>query len=573
MLDCREDLVVADDPAAPVGQVNDRQAAHYYQAMHARALRREQQWKERALAGERIIAQVLVLVGWCVQQIGALKRQLAWLKKQQFGRKSEATQAKPAAGASSEGAATAPSASSGSAEGSSQAAEASSQSKRGRGQQPGRPGPKRRRRIALPEEITQHTLSEAERTCEICGRIRPETGLTEESEEIEWKVSLVRHRHVRHRYGPSCDCPKGRGIVTAPKPAKLIPKGLFAVSFWVQVLLKKFEFKQPLQRTVCELQTHNLQVSPGTLTGGLEKIKDLVQPLAGQFVLRAREGAHWQMDETRWPVRCLVEGKLHLNWWAWVVVTEEVTAFLLEPTRSGQVPQDFFPKGSEGILNVDRYKGYFALLGPDWRIKLAFCWSHQRRDFVNLGEGEKRWQAWTQEWVGLINQLFATNRKRRKAWFKGPKEQFGPLDQEVRRQVGQMKERLDRELAEGKLAPEQEKILQSMRRHWAGLTVFVGHPHVPMDNNAAERANRPLAVARKNFYGSGSEWSGELACACFTILATLRQHEICPRRYFQEYLEACARHGGKAPENLEEFLPWLWSAEKKAAWRREEHPP
>ena len=60
-------------------------------------------------------------------------------------------------------------------------------------------------------------------------------------------------------------CSPVRGILTAPKPAKLIPKGLFAVSFWVEVLLKKFEFKQPLQRTVCELKTLDLEVSPGTL--------------------------------------------------------------------------------------------------------------------------------------------------------------------------------------------------------------------------------------------------------------------------------------------------------------------
>ena len=106
----------------------------------------------------------------------------------------------------------------------------------------------------LPEATTHHTLTEAERTCSLCGKIRPESGLTEESEEIEWKVCLVRHRHVRHRYGPGCDCPQGRGIRTAPKPAKLIPKGLFAVSFWVEVLLKKFEFQQPLQRTVRELK-------------------------------------------------------------------------------------------------------------------------------------------------------------------------------------------------------------------------------------------------------------------------------------------------------------------------------
>jgi transposase len=571
-----ENVAAPCDSLPPLGQWSDRQAAHYYRQQHARAVQREQQWNERALAAQRIIAQLLVLVGWCVQQIGSLKGQLTWLKKQQFGRKSEATKADGLA--ASPGGVVEASGAAGSAEGSEQAvqaaaAEGASQTKRRRGQQPGGKGPKRRRRLHLPEETTQHTLTEAERTCSICGKIRPESGLTEESEEIEWKVCLVRHRHVRHRYGPGCDCPQGRGIRTAPKPAKLIPKGLFAVSFWVEVLLKKFEFQQPLQRTVRELKAHSLEVSPGTLTGGLQKIKEMVQPLAGQFVLHSREGSHWHWDETRWPMFCLPEGKARQNWWFWVVVTPEVTAFLLEPTRSGQVPRDFFPKGTEGIVNVDRYAGYFALLGPDWRIKLAYCWSHQRRDFVNLGEGSARWAVWAGEWVRVMNQLFATNRQRRKAWFQGPTEQFNPLDQEVRRQVQQIRERLDRELASGQLASEPEKILRSLRRHWQGLTVFVDHPHVPMDNNAAERANRAAAVARKNFYGSGSEWSGELACGCFTILATLRQHEICPRRYFQEYLQACARNGGQAPKDLEEFLPWRWSAEKRAAWRTQEHPP
>ena len=66
-------------------------------------------------------------------------------------------------------------------------------------------------------------------------------------------------------------CAGGRGIVTAPKPAKLIAKGLLGVSFWVQVLLKKFEWAQPLQRTVCELRAHGLEVSPGTLSGGLRR--------------------------------------------------------------------------------------------------------------------------------------------------------------------------------------------------------------------------------------------------------------------------------------------------------------
>jgi len=552
-----ENSAAAPAELPPLGG-SDRQAAHYYRAQHARARQREDRFQQSAQVAEKIIVQLLVLIDCLLQQIRDLQRQLAWLKQQQFGRKSES---RP----NPEGSPTQPTGA--------PSAEGAPRPKRRRGQQPGARGPKRQVPADLPEQIIHHTREPWQLVCPCCGKVRPELSLREESQEIGWEVRLVRRRHVRFRYGPSCQCPQGRGILTAAKPAKLIAKGLLAVDFWVEVLLKKFEFQQPLQRTIREVAAHGMHLSAGTLSGGLKKIKDMVQPLAGQFVLHSRQGAHWHLDETRWPMFGLPQARGRQLWWFWVVVSPEVTAFLLEPTRSGQVPQDFFPKGTQGIVSVDRYAGYFALLGPDWSLKLAYCWSHQRRDFVNAVQSADRGPGWADQWVELINQLFGSNARRRQAWFQGPRAAFGPLDQRVRQQVQQIKERMDLELASGELRPEQEKILQSLRRHWTGLCVFVEQPQVPMDNNAAERAQRPLAVGRKNFYGSGSEWSGELACACFTLLATLRQHGLCPRKYFQAYLEACARAGGRAPENLEEFLPWKWSAAKRAAWQAKGRPP
>jgi transposase len=576
VLSLNEEVAAPCEPPPIGGGGGDRWAAHYYRALHTRALQREQHWKAKALAYEKTIAQLWVLLGGSVQQVEALKGQLAWLHKQVFGRKTEAG---PAHGLAD--AAPAATLSNARGEGSeapnpgpeSVAAPAEVAAPRARGQQRGRPGPKRRRRSQLPEQVVEHRLSEAERTCPLCGKRRPELGLIEQSEQIEWEVRLVRHRHVRHRYGPSCECAVGRGIVTAPKPAKLIAKGLFGVSFWVQVLLKKFAWSQPLHRTVCELRAHGLKVSPGTLSGGLRQLKDLLVPLAGQFVLRSREGSHWHMDETRWPMFGLPEEKSRQQWWFWVVVTPEVTAFLLEPTRSGRVPQQFFAPGTQGILSVDRYAGYAALQGADRGLRLAYCWSHQRRDFVNLGQGHPRWAQWAGQWVERIDRLFARHGQRRQVYFQQQAPALAALESEVRRQVQELQQTLDRELASAQLAPAQQKVLQSMRRHGSGLTVFVDHPAVPMDNNAAERANRPVAVARKNFYGSGAAWSGELACASFTILATLRQQGICPRRYLQAYLEACARQGGRAPQNWQEFLPWKWSAEQRAAWTTAEPPP
>jgi transposase len=224
-------------------------------------------------------------------------------------------------------------------------------------------------------------------------------------------------------------------------------------------------------------------------------------------------------------------------------------------------------------VNVDRYAGYFALLGPDWSLKLAYCWSHQRRDFVNAVASADRGQGWAEQWVEWINQLFGTNARRRQAWFQGPSAAFGALDQSVRQQVAQIKERMDGELARGQLRSEQEKILQSLRRHWTGLCVFVEHPEVPMDNNAAERAQRLLAVGRKNFYGSGAEWSGELACACFTLLATLRQHGLCPAVLILTALDSrCGRdllwEGNHEAGEGQECGPWRAEVLLSGGWQK-----
>ena len=84
-----------------------------------------------------------------------------------------------------------------------------------------------------------------------------------------------------------------------------------------------------------------------------------------------------------------------------------------------------------------------------------------------------------------------------------------------------------------------------------------------MDNNTSERRARGPAVARKNFYGSGSLWSGQLAAAAFSILATLALWKLNPRKWLTWYFEHCAAAGGKVPGDIPRFLPWNLSQEKK----------
>ena len=136
-----------------------------------------------------------------------------------------------------------------------------------------------------------------------------------------------------------------------------------------------------------------------------------------------------------------------------------------------------------------------------------------------------------------------------------------------------MADERERQLADSSLHKAARKALESLHNHWQGCTLFVDHPEIPMDNNESERRLRDPAVGRKNYYGSGSVWSGALTAILFTIFQTLLKNQIDPQKWLFAYFQACAQNKGCPPANPDEFLPWNLSDQQKAAWHYSEQPP
>lgn len=187
-------------------------------------------------------------------------------------------------------------------------------------------------------------------------------------------------------------------------------------------------------------------------------------------------------------------------------------------------------------------------------IKLAFCWAHVRRDFIEVGKGWPNLKDWAIEWIHRIRQLYRLNRRR----LKHPVDSadFRRDNDALREAVQSMQSQAAEELADETLRAPCRKVLESLQVHWIGLTLFVNDPRIPMDNNASERKVRGPALGRKNYYGSGALWSGRLSAKMFSIFATLSHWRINPRRWLLWYLKTCAASGGKAPSDISPFLPW-----------------
>src|SRR5260370_15964846 len=126
-----------------------------------------------------------------------------------------------------------------------------------------------------------------------------------------------------------------------------------------------------------------------------------------------------------------------------------------------------------------------------------------------------------------------------------------------------MRQRCAAELAQPDLRLPQRKTLTSLQEHWAGLTVFVDHPEVPMDNNKAERCHRGPVVARKNFYGSGALWSGRLAAMLFSLFQNIPLWGLEVGKWLTAYISACAQAGGQPPPHAHRYLPWNMSHEER----------
>ncbi len=504
-----------------------RQAA-YWQSMHRRAVEREAQLKAEN------------------DQLKALLR----LREQQlFGRKTEA------------GAATEPTV---------PPANLGTPPRRRRGQQRGRKGPKRRDHSHLPAVVEDHELPPEQGRCSRCGQPFADFPGTEDAILLE--VDVRAHRRVirRRRYRPTCSCAAHPGIVVAPPPPRLIPKSLLGVSIWVDLLLDKYLFYRPTSRLLADWATHGLDLSLGTITDGLKRLAPLFEPVYEALVRRSQGQTLWHADETRWLVFATIEGKVGYRWYLWVFHSAEVVVFVLAAGRSHEVPEEHFgPVEGRGILVVDRYKAYQAIdKVKSGRIVLAFCWAHVRRDFLTLARSWPEQEGWALDWVEQIGTLYHLNDERRKV--RGDAAAFAVADGALRAAVTRLGEQGQSELGEADLHPARRKVLESLGDHWTGLTVFVEHPEVPMDNNTAERSERGPVVGRKNYYGSGSVWSGALAAMLFSLFQTLCLWGLNPRLWLTAYLGACAEAGGRPPESVDRFLPWKLNAEQRRAWGGED---
>jgi transposase len=430
--------------------------------------------------------------------------------------------------------------------------------KRKRGQQLGAKGHGRTDRSALPEEDPE-VIDLASQCCPECQKPYSEFPDTEDSSMVEIETRIYKRIIKRKRYSTRCDC-AGRTIITAPPPPKLYKKTTLGNSLWVHLLVQKMLHGMPTNRILKDLALKGLGLSAGTVTGGFKIIETLIEPLYEQLKLQCRSEHMWNADETSWRVFEDEQGlRSSKRWWLWVIAGQKSIVYILDRSRSGAVPADFFG-ASEGTLITDRYAAYKKL--PD-SISKAWCWVHVRRDFLKVFEGLPKLRNWARQWLLDIAELFVLNHKRFALWSQNQTEerQWHSANFALAEHIDQLQKNWQTQLRSAVHA-EQKTILNSLKRHWKGLTLFLDDPRIPLDNNRAERLLRGCVVQRKNSYGNGSEWAGQLSAMLFSVFQTWLINGLDPERMLLEYFNECSKTPGVPPGTFDKFLPWKMEKEK-----------
>jgi transposase len=417
-------------------------------------------------------------------------------------------------------------------------------------------------RQPLPEHLARervvHTPACA---CPDCGKEMHQIG-EDVSEVLDYVPEHFRViRHVR----PKLACPGCEKIVQIQAPSRPIDRGMASAALLAHVLVSKYADHLPLYRQSEIYARQGVELERSTLAdwvGGCFHLLDPLTEALGRYVLGAQK---LHADDTPVPVLEPGRGKTKTGR-LWVYVRDDRPAgsteppavlFRYAPDRKGERPAEHL-KDFTGVLQADAYAG-FNQLYDDGRILEAACWAHARRAFYDIHQANNSPIA--AEALERIGQLYAIEADIRG---RPPNERAqirqaraGPLLEALRAWLRHTLARVSKK-------SELAKAIGYVLTRWVALTRYCADGRIEIDNNAAERALRAVALGRKNYLFCGSDAGGERAAAIYSLIGTAKLNGIDPEAYLRYVLERIADH----PINrVDELLPWA-----VRALRRTEEP-
>lgn len=348
-------------------------------------------------------------------------------------------------------------------------------------------------------------------TCPRCGEAMSPTGeFTDHTVEDLPEPKIEIHRYRRH----VCRCAKCGARVTGRNDLA-VPGSHVGPRTKLLTVYGRAHLGLSLGKTTDLMQElFGLKLSTAATSGHLRWFSDRFDPVVQELLQILRKSPVVHGDETGWRIN----GK---NVWCWCFSNPKLAVFLIDRHRSAAVVRGALGESLPGVLVTDFYAAYHAI---DCRKQR--CLVHLLRELVKLRDELPAAAAsrHIRPLIELFQDAIALAGQRDTL----PSHEFTTQATEIKHRFH---ERWWRESKE----PDCQRIYNRLRRHRDELLVFLDHPDVPPDNNAAERDIRSVAAARSDGGVNRTDWGAKAFGVAKSIVRTCQKNG---RNFFRYALSA-----------------------------------
>ena len=423
----------------------------------------------------------------------------------------------------------------------------------------------RRGRPALPKDLPrvriEYDLTEAEKSdFETLTRIGEDK--SETLDYIPAKLQVI--EHVRVKYAGTRKLDGSQTVVSASMPPAPLPKANASPNLLSHVLVSKYADHLPLNRIEGIFRRYGVELARSTLCDWVLGSTELLSVIYQAMKTHVLAAPKIHADDTILPLQERGRGRtVQARLWAYLGAgarlndqsewIEHPAAVFYEFTddRRGEHAKRMLGT-YRGYLQADAYAGFDALY-QDGRILEVGCWAHARRKFFEIAEAApKDTRTAAHEALDWIARLYAVER----AIADEPPDKKRTLRQAQSAPVlGEFRSWLEGTLRTVLPRSPTAGAIGYALNNWAALTRYPESGILDIDNNACERAMRPVAIGRKNFLFVGSDRGGRAAAVAYSLIQTCKLHHIEPFAYLSDVLRRLPSY----PINrVAELLPFRW---------------
>lgn len=402
----------------------------------------------------------------------------------------------------------------------------------------------------LEREVHKHELNAP--YCECCDEPLHQCGVetSEELKIIPQKVSVIRHERTKYACRQCEKTQTESKIITAPKPASMLPKSIGSADAFAAVVTAKYVDALPLYRQVDILNRSGIDISRATLANWCVQLGSKVQVIIDAMKNELLQEKLICADETTVQVLREEDKKAQSKSYMWVYrsgefVDHPVVIYDYQPSRKAQCVQDFLA-GYTGYLLSDGYSAYNKLED----VTQAACMAHVRRKFTDAQKASPSKKAGKPEKaLNFISKLYGVEKK---AKGLDEKSRYQLRQQEAKPILDEFKQWLDSQnvLPKGLLG----KAITYTQNQWPKLLTYLEDGDISIDNNVTERDIRPFTTGRKNWMFSTSVDGANASANLYSLVMTCRANDMNPYYYFQHLFAELPKRS--PTDDVSDLMPW-----------------